>query len=109
MNKHKAFLIEMPDPEDKEGMAAFYDLMNGIHEHYNQGAGMHWKQIIFAICQDATIEYIKKLAKELDVSGYCASDVYYLRTRSRHTPELEIELINLHKNGTPPPNILNWP
>lgn len=89
MNKHKAFLIEMPDPEDKEGMAAFYDLMNGI--------------------QDATIEYIKKLAKELDVSEYCASDVYYLRTRSRHTPELEIELINLHKNGTPPPNIFNWP
>ena len=65
MNKHKAFLIEMPDPEDKEGMAAFYDLMNGI--------------------QDATIEYIKKLAKELDVSEDCASDVYYLRTRSRHT------------------------
>jgi hypothetical protein len=58
--------------------------------------------------QDATVVYIQQLAKDLDVSDACAADVYYLRTRSRHTPELELELIRLHKEGNPP-NICDWP
>lgn len=32
----------------------------------------------------------------------CIADVKYLRTRNRHTPELEQQLIALHKAGTPP-------
>jgi hypothetical protein len=47
-------------------------------------------------------KYFKELAAELEVSDECACDVWYLRTRSRHTPELEAELIKLHKVGTPP-------
>ena len=46
--------------------------------------------------------YMDELATELGVSVRCAEDVWYLRTRSRHTPELEAELIALHAAGTPP-------
>jgi lysophospholipase L1-like esterase len=51
---------------------------------------------------DASIERIKNLAKELNITESCAMDVWYLRTRSRHTPEKEAELIRLHRDGTPP-------
>jgi hypothetical protein len=47
-------------------------------------------------------EYFGELAAELEVSVECARAVWYFRTRSRHTPELEAELIKLHKVGTPP-------
>ena len=46
--------------------------------------------------------YMSELATELGVSVKCVEDVWYLRTRSRHTPELEAELIALHAVGTPP-------
>lgn len=46
--------------------------------------------------------YTQQVAKELSISEACAADVVYLRSRSRHTPELEAELIRLHKAGTPP-------
>jgi len=39
-------------------------------------------------------QYMKDLAVELGVSVWCAEDVWYLRTRSRHTSELEAELID---------------
>lgn len=45
---------------------------------------------------------IKKIATELEVSDSCAMDIFYLRGRSRWTQELEDELIELHKNGSPP-------
>lgn len=51
--------------------------------------------------------YITDLAAELNVSIACAADVEYLRTRNRHTPELEQELIELHRKGTPP-NIFSF-
>lgn len=51
--------------------------------------------------------YIADLAAELNVSFACATDVEYLRTRNRHTPELEQELIELHRKGTPP-NIFSF-
>lgn len=57
---------------------------------------------------ESMTKYIKELSEELGVSAQCASDVCYLRTRSRHTPELEAELIRLHKNGNPP-NINEFP
>ena len=52
--------------------------------------------------QDAWVEESKKLASSLGVSDACACDIMYLRSRSRHTQELEDKLIELHKNGTPP-------
>jgi hypothetical protein len=44
----------------------------------------------------------ESLAKELSVSLGCARDIIYLRSRSRWTPKLEAELIQLHSKGVPP-------
>lgn len=52
-------------------------------------------------------QYMRDLATELGVSVNCAHDVWYLRTRSRHTPELEAELIARWAAGIPP-NISNF-
>ena len=57
---------------------------------------------LMAAAQDETVAYINKLAEELNVDSMCAGDVWYLRTRSRWTQELEEELIRLHQAGTPP-------
>lgn len=51
---------------------------------------------------EAHVAEVAKLSYELGVSESCAMDIAYLRTRSRHTPELEAELIELHKKGIPP-------
>lgn len=51
---------------------------------------------------DELEQYMKDLAAELGVSVNCAQDVWYLRTRSRHTLALETELIALHAAGNPP-------
>lgn len=51
---------------------------------------------------DAVEAGIKELAKELEISEDCAHDVYYLRTRSRWTQELENKLIDLHSKGIHP-------
>lgn len=42
------------------------------------------------------------LSKELNCSVSCAMDVWYLRTRSRWTQQLEEQLIQLHKEGKKP-------
>jgi len=42
------------------------------------------------------------IMQELGVEESCAADIEYLRTRHRHTPELEAELIRLHAIGRPP-------
>lgn len=47
-------------------------------------------------------EQVASLAKELNVSEECANDVFYLRSRSRWSSELEAELIALHKAGKRP-------
>lgn len=47
------------------------------------------------------------LAENLSVTEACAADVMYLRTRNRWTPELEKELIRLHKEGNPP-NVMEF-
>jgi len=54
------------------------------------------------LAKDSTNDFLSDLVRELGVSLKCASDVWYLRTRARHTQELESELIRLHKEGTPP-------
>ena len=54
------------------------------------------------LLRDETTKDIQTLAEKLNVSENCASAVFYLRSRSRWTQELEDELIRLHKSGTPP-------
>jgi hypothetical protein len=57
---------------------------------------------------DELEQYMRDLAAELGVSVSCAQDVWYLRTRSRHTPALEAELIALHASGAPPLNMCDF-
>jgi hypothetical protein len=47
-------------------------------------------------------EYFRSLADELNCCMACATDVWYLRQRSRWTQELENELIRLYAEGNPP-------
>lgn len=86
-NDLTTFSCEIPF-DDPKAMNEFQKMMDKIH--------------------DATTKYIKNLMVELNISQACAFDVWYLRTRSRWTEQLEIELIELHRNGNPP-NIYDWP
>lgn len=81
INNSRLFAMTIP-ADSPEQMEAFQKIMDEIN--------------------DATCKYIQNLAKELNVSEGCAADVWYLRTRSRWTHELEAELIRLHRAGTPP-------
>lgn len=57
---------------------------------------------VMAFAQSEMTKYVTQLAVELNVPEACAMDIYYLRNRSRWTPELEAELIRLHKEGNVP-------
>lgn len=46
-------------------------------------------------------EEIGWIQKELGCSDQAAADVWYLRTRNRHTPELEQALLGAHARGEP--------
>jgi hypothetical protein len=56
---------------------------------------------------DALLEEVEQFALDNNVTTACATDVLYLRGRSRWTEELEKQLIALHKAGTPP-NIMEF-
>lgn len=85
---NKNFVTEMPSPDNKEASEKFQEMMDGIHEAYN--------------------DQILKLQNELQLSYACTLDVWYLRTRSRWTQVLENRLIQEHKDGKTI-NICDWP
>lgn len=66
-------------------------------QHVQDFDRMIQEQFTYPIQED-----IMDMSEELGVSYQCAADIYYLRTRSRWTEELENELIRLHKQGNPP-------
>ena len=51
---------------------------------------------------------LDSLMKEFNLSRGGASDVLYLRSRSRWTPELEKELISIYQRGDSV-NVFEWP
>jgi hypothetical protein len=51
--------------------------------------------------QDAWVKEMEQIAEDLSVSQDVARDIWYLRTRSRHTPELEQQLIDAYRSGKP--------
>ena len=77
------FSLELPDPNNmtKEQADALNEFMDAIFASYEAET--------------------KNIANSLGVSEKCASDIFYLRTRSRWTQELEAELIQFHKNNVP--------
>lgn len=74
----KSFVIEI-DPE--ENMWKLNEAMNAV--------------------QDAQVDYIRSLAVELRVAEQTAMDIWYLRSRSRWTKELEQKLIDADHAGNP--------
>lgn len=73
-----AFVAEIP-VHDKKKMEEFQEVMNTLNEE--------------------TDKYISKIAKELNISEGLAMDVWYLRTRSRWTQELEDAFIKANLEG----------
>ena len=51
--------------------------------------------------QDAWAEEIKQIAKDFGISESTAGDVWYLRTRSRWTQDLENQLVEAYHAGKP--------
>ena len=89
MDKPQVFKIKLPI-NDEASMQEVYNLLDKV--------------------QDETAIYIQNLAKKLGVSESCASDIWYLRTRSRWSQELENYLIQMDKTGYPPTfNIFEFP
>ncbi len=82
-----SIIVEITDPNEKT-----WDALTQLMTEVNKG-------------YDAEI---RTIAKELHVSMSCASDVWYLRTRSRWSSELELRLIQEHVEGKKI-NIFEWP
>ena len=87
-NKMQSFSVQIP-VNDSKAMDEFQKIMDKIH--------------------DETVDHIQKLADKLGVSWEWASDIWYLRTRSRWTQELEGKLIQMAKSNQPHVNICDWP
>lgn len=58
--------------------------------------------------QKAQATYELTIQKELNVSARCASDISYLRSRSRWTQELEDTLVKMDREGKHPENIFEF-
>ena len=67
-------------------------------------ANVRRKRVVsfFNQLQRESVKEARNIAKTLGVSEACAMDVWDLRHRSCHTPELEAELIRRHGIGEPP-------
>ena len=69
-----------------------------------------WKEFQSAMDEyyESLQEETKQISESLGVSMGCASDIQYLRTRSRWSQELENNLIDMDKKGLPLPNICDY-
>jgi hypothetical protein len=82
----ETYSVELPNPEDnKEVWDQFQALMDNIQDDWDISA--------------------RELSFRLNISTECASDILYLRTRSRWSQENEDYLIWLGQNNKPLPNI----
>ena len=75
-----SFVIDIP-VDDKQKMEEFQELMDEYH--------------------DEITDYIHNLSIKLGVSEGVARDIWYLRTRSRWTQDLENQIIAAAKAGNP--------
>ncbi len=77
----KNFVLEINGPLTDTGMGFCQEVMDEMNNHL--------------------MKEIDRVSVELNIDTKAASDVVYLRTRSRWTQELENRLIAEHKNGRP--------
>lgn len=59
--------------------------------------------------QDEYVKQEQEIQDTLNVSEPYALAIWYLRTRSRWTQELEDKLIQMHNDGEKCPNMNEWP
>ena len=76
-------------PRDSNSIEGFDKLMEAVREHNR-------KEVL-------------KIQEQFSVTEKFAMAIRYLRTRSRHTPELEQQLIEMAHKGEDVPNMSNWP
>jgi len=90
-DRGKSFVIKFDgkDLDDKNAMSQLNEMMNDVQEGYNQ--------------------QIKTIEKELNISDEYAGAIWYLRTRSRWTQELEDKLVLMARTGESCPNMNEWP
>lgn len=86
--KMGTFVVEIP-VGDPEAMQVFNDFMDQVNQ--------------------SNVNEIHRIEEELRVTEQYAAAIWYLRTRSRHTPELEQQLINMCNEGIPAPNMNECP
>jgi len=84
----ETFCVDLKEVEEAGKMEEFQQIVDDVH--------------------DTTMDYIQELAVELGLFLPQAANVWYLRTRSRWTPELEDRLIAELKAGKQI-NICEWP
>ena len=58
--------------------------------------------------QDEIVKHEQQVASDLNISDNCASNVVYLRGRSRWTQELEDELIRMDQAEGTQPNMCEY-
>ena len=74
----------------------------------NDSAAMESFSKTYSKVMDEHALYLKEEGERLGVSFGVASDIVYLRARSRWTQEKEDYLIQMAKRGTPIANIMEW-
>jgi len=84
-----AFVVTIPDVNDKDAMDAFQRMMDEI--------------------ADAAHREVDEVSCLLGIPMSFAWAIQYLRTRSRWTQELEDQLIQMGKRGEVCPNMMEWP
>lgn len=70
-------ILDIPHPDDKDSMDSFQEIMEEMNNSMNKE--------------------IEDLAKQLDVTWGLASEIWYLRTRSRHSVETEDRMIKCYR------------
>lgn len=78
-------------------------LRTKVMQYIDSFEGLHTADTITALDVKAAVtQSVVTLIAELGITEECARDILYLRTRNRHSEELEQQLIQLHRDGTPP-------
>ena len=85
---YSAFSVEVP-VNDPKAMADFQEAMDALNTEHSA--------------------HVSAVAESLGIDTGAASDIVYLRGRSRWTQDAENELVRRAKAGEPAPNIMEWP
>ncbi len=78
-------------------------------EDFNDPGTMEVVNHLMEEIQNGYVKEIQIIAHDLNLNDTYAMCIWYLRTRSRWTQELENKLIEMCREGLDPPNMNEWP